>query len=597
MSATNTPDRKQQAVQKDHGASGSMHWSREGVESIIIAVILALLFRTFEAEAFVIPTGSMAPTLQGRHKDVACPECGYRYRSGASLNSEAGEFGPVVGVTCPLCRFSQRLDPSKRNHDSFSGDRILVNKFAYQFGEPKRWDVIVFKYPGNAKQNYIKRLVGLPNETLRIKHGDVYVRQAAEEGFTIARKPPAKIEAMLQLVSDTQRIPASIVEADWPPSWIDLDEGDGSWETSEDRREYSLGPTADAHWLRYRQVVPTSRDWNFIRNGSRRTGNENIQGELISDYYAYNDYRQSNMPPNAQAHRSGWHWVGDLALECTVDVQSDNGELLLDLVEAGEHYTCAIDVATGTARLSIAGAAAEFLPLPDASGGGSAGPAELTATTSVKGPGKYRIRFANIDDQLLLWVGRHLVTWTAGAAEHPGHFVPGSDRRPHWSSADPGDLMPLGVGGKNIEMNVSRLRVLRDIYYIAASSTGPRANAGDTAIDYLRGTPFAKVKQVFGDPSAWSTTDLFDQRASEEFQLAENQYFPMGDNNPQSKDARLWAGDYKSFFIEQPVHVDHYITSELLIGKAFLVYWPHGWNVANMRLPIVPNLPRMGRIK
>ena len=71
----------------------------------------------------------------------------------------------------------------------------------------------------------------------------------------------------------------------------------------------------------------------------------------------------------------------------------------------------------------------------------------------------------------------------------------------------------------------------------------------------------------------------------------------MGDNNPQSKDARLWADDYVSLFTDKPVHVEHYITRDMLIGKAFLVYWPHGWNVANMRLPIVPNVQRMGRIK
>src|SRR6476659_5463063 len=48
---------------------------RETVESIAVAFILAFLFRTFVAEAFVIPTGSMATTLMGRHKDVQCPNC------------------------------------------------------------------------------------------------------------------------------------------------------------------------------------------------------------------------------------------------------------------------------------------------------------------------------------------------------------------------------------------------------------------------------------------------------------------------------------------------------------------------------------------
>src|SRR6187402_3001237 len=57
---------------------------RETIESIVVAFVLAFLFRTFEAEAFVIPTGSMSPSLMGRHKDVDCPKCGYRYQVSAS---------------------------------------------------------------------------------------------------------------------------------------------------------------------------------------------------------------------------------------------------------------------------------------------------------------------------------------------------------------------------------------------------------------------------------------------------------------------------------------------------------------------------------
>src|SRR5439155_1572925 len=48
---------------------------RETIESIVVAFVLAFLFRTFEAEAFVIPTGSMAPTLYGQHRDITCEKC------------------------------------------------------------------------------------------------------------------------------------------------------------------------------------------------------------------------------------------------------------------------------------------------------------------------------------------------------------------------------------------------------------------------------------------------------------------------------------------------------------------------------------------
>ena len=128
---------------------------RETIESVVIALVLAFLFRSFEAEAFVIPTGSMADTLKGRHKDVVCQQCGYEHQVGDS--EHPGDPTPVTGGICPLCRYPNQYDLQNRDYSSFTGDRILVSKFIYDFHEPDRWDVIVFKFPENAKQNYIDR--------------------------------------------------------------------------------------------------------------------------------------------------------------------------------------------------------------------------------------------------------------------------------------------------------------------------------------------------------------------------------------------------------------------------------------------------------
>ena len=79
MSATKTRDTVTETPSRtDSSEPKNPQAARETVESIVVAVILAFLFRAFIAEAFVIPTGSMAPTLQGRHMDVRCIECGYR---------------------------------------------------------------------------------------------------------------------------------------------------------------------------------------------------------------------------------------------------------------------------------------------------------------------------------------------------------------------------------------------------------------------------------------------------------------------------------------------------------------------------------------
>ncbi|MBW2502878.1 MAG: signal peptidase I [Deltaproteobacteria bacterium] len=105
---------------------------REYAEAILIALLLALFIRTFVVQAFKIPSGSMMNTL-------------------------------------------------------LIGDHILVNKFIYgvknpftgttwiPFKNPQRKDVIVFKYPVNPKQDYIKRVVGVPGDTIEIRDKKLYV--------------------------------------------------------------------------------------------------------------------------------------------------------------------------------------------------------------------------------------------------------------------------------------------------------------------------------------------------------------------------------------------------------------------------------------
>src|SRR5258708_40149664 len=85
---------------------------RETIESIVVAFVLAFLFRTFEAEAFVIPTGSMALTLMGQHKDLECPECGFRFQTSVH------ETNPRVGsCVCPNCRYLAEFDSESRDGD------------------------------------------------------------------------------------------------------------------------------------------------------------------------------------------------------------------------------------------------------------------------------------------------------------------------------------------------------------------------------------------------------------------------------------------------------------------------------------------------
>ena len=146
---------------------------REYVEPFIVAILLALIFRCFVVEAFQIPTGSLAPTLRGAHVNISCRNCGFTFARGAK--------DPYRGAVCPNCGFAQEVTATRAR----SGDRILVHKNRYLFTPAERYDLFVFKCPkpGLARKNYIKRLIGLPGETVEISGGDIYVDGA------IAPKP------------------------------------------------------------------------------------------------------------------------------------------------------------------------------------------------------------------------------------------------------------------------------------------------------------------------------------------------------------------------------------------------------------------------
>jgi DNA-directed RNA polymerase subunit RPC12/RpoP len=95
---------------------GSKDGFRELVETVVFVVVLVLILKAFLAEAFVIPTGSMATTLLGYHKTVVCPECGYRFDVNCSKEVDLQEEhrAPVVGCTCPNCRVRIDLERNTR---------------------------------------------------------------------------------------------------------------------------------------------------------------------------------------------------------------------------------------------------------------------------------------------------------------------------------------------------------------------------------------------------------------------------------------------------------------------------------------------------
>ncbi|MFC1738979.1 signal peptidase I [Planctomycetota bacterium] len=187
-------------AQKAHHKDRVIEFTKT-LEWTIMAFILALVFRAFVMEAYRIPTGSMAPTLKGDHYLLRCPQCGHRYEYGfdSSGNAGSGRAGiKSLSSRCPSCGYFSTNDPIP----IAKGDRILVLKCIYQFLEPKRWDVVVFKNPLDPRINYIKRLIALPGETIEIIDGDIYI-----DG-KIQRKPPKVQEELWMPVYNNDYQPA-----------------------------------------------------------------------------------------------------------------------------------------------------------------------------------------------------------------------------------------------------------------------------------------------------------------------------------------------------------------------------------------------------
>jgi len=127
----------------------------------------AWLVKSNIVEAFLIPTNSMAPTVVGEHITAPCPRCG----SDAYSSSETFDLGHNA-KTLMIC--SKELRSCLVEHppkDTSSGDRIIVNKLL----RPKRWDIITHRFPEEPDINYLKRIVGLPGETVTIREGAVWI--------------------------------------------------------------------------------------------------------------------------------------------------------------------------------------------------------------------------------------------------------------------------------------------------------------------------------------------------------------------------------------------------------------------------------------
>ena len=394
----------------DRASASSPLFSRESFESIIVAFLLAFLIRNFEAEAFVIPTGSMAPTLMGWHKDITCDNCQFWYRVGGDEKNAASKR--YINSVCPNCRYGNYLDDI-----GFSGDRILVSKYSYAFASPKRWDVAVFRYPEESQQNYIKRVGGVGPEQLRIYAGDLYRRAPSTLTWQIVRKPPEKLKVLQFPVHDSNYPSSRQSSPDWQ-QWIP--ENNQKWQYNHADSSLEMQASDTLQWILYRHLIPNSDSWKDPQNNPP-------QQHLIDDFYAYNaseitSQKEKNSLTSYRQRSSfdriaiGNHWVGDLTFSFQVSVnKSEKETLAVELIEGIGRYRATFTIETGRVNIH------QEVRTPD--GTQVLRREELgSAITSLNASGTYHIRFSNADDRLLLWINDNLVKLgkeTHGISYHP----------------------------------------------------------------------------------------------------------------------------------------------------------------------------------
>jgi len=527
--------------------------------------------KTWVVEPYVHPTGSMADTMRGYHKQIRCPSCGYEFAVNSSIEADPQpELGRqfVNGCTCPNCRRVIRLVDRKRDDRAprdgvlredetefeevadpgwDSGDRFLVGKRLLGGLSPGRLDLIVFDYPERQNEGflYIKRLIGLSGETVAISGGDLFVLSpskgptyddshvAAEDrwqsehmhandeaalkhftdgAFEIIRKPPEGLLSMRRLVYDNDHQANDLTGKQWQRWRPDSD----AWDAEDDGKAFrhTGGEKGNnTNWLRYRHLLRK----------------EHGKPTLITDFMGYNSNESWEWRPqlnqwspaskDTPSSRNGSNWVGDLILECEVKIDKAEGELVLELVRGPDRFRARWDLASEDGVCTLT---RQPVKGPEDSA------EELDRQPTRLRKGTYRLRFANVDRRLTVWVDNQL-PFGAGMPYDPPTFVGPTEA----------DLQPASIGVKGGALTVRKLKLWRDTYHtVAPQSKGGDVQPGD-----------------WGDPKTWSG---FQQPPVLTLYVQPGHYLCLGDNSPWSSDGRTWG----------------LVPERLLLGRALLVYYP-----------------------
>lgn len=245
------------------------------LHALIGTIVLAVAIRTWLVMGLVAPVtvsgSSMAPTLRGEHLRIACPQCEAEILMGAEFTAD------VSGATCSQCgKPGIALDGSTIDQ----GDPLLIDRQSLDWRPLKRGELVVLHDPTNGEQLCVKRVWGLPGETVELVHGDLFIDG---KGYVKSLDQQLAMRQFVHRESPSTR------------RWQADDAGLWNW------RQNLWGSEADGfpriHWLHYQHP------------GDRSITDDN--------------------PCNANLTRR-LHAVSDLMLSCQVRLQG-NGSLVIQL--------------------------------------------------------------------------------------------------------------------------------------------------------------------------------------------------------------------------------------------------------------------------
>lgn len=538
--------------QKAHNDLASV---RDTVESIWIAIVLAFVLRAFVVEAFVIPTGSMAPQLMGEHWDLVCPSCGWQYAfgdQGAGTETPSRRGPQTFGnAQCPNCGFAY---PAKGELTS-GGDRVLVLKYLYHFSEPQPWDVVVFKNPQNNQDNYIKRLIGVPGETIEIIHGDVFFKSPATgEKWAVRRKTHAAQEAMWQVLLDNDYQSDSKWAQVGPikgllPVWKSRSE---AWDMTGDQgRVFAFAGAKNWQEL----YLDASREAFLPRNGYN-SRNEQFDREMDI--------------------------CSDLKLSAVFKPTGDDSAVQLMLTSFDAQFVAELS-ADGQVMLRQSSSKE---PAP------TLWRAQMPPLALGKG---YDIALVHADWQVSLWINGKQVLST-GDAYSPD--VNALKQRMESRESIPQPNVQIAASGGPCEL--WHVQVMRDVFYTSPSlqsqmpTPGPLGDYARTAQKYS-GVNWANTPGwgVMGNP-----IHLANHPDNPDF----DEFYMLGDNSSSSLDSRLWTSAAPSLRLLSESGQEMYTLGTVpryaMMGRAMFVYWPSGFRPPGLtNLPLVPNVGKMRFIR